>query len=192
MHGLKCAGAFPGWTRLCDEWLGSLSRPWTYDGSTPWEHPGLPVRTVAAAASRTRAFASGGAEEPVEADAAGILRFELQGVEYVVDTAEWSPEDDAEMLPGARARLEALLAGAKAAALAEEHPVALLVLSPRRRGADTPASRPTVERWVDAFRGADLTHAMAYFFPPPGSEDARHASAEWPGAFLLARSAVFG
>lgn len=198
MHGLKCAGAFPGWTRLCDEWLGAVAERSTDDGSTPWERPGVPIRIVGAAVARTRGFATGVVEGPVLPGPEGLLRFEMQGVPYVVAADEWTPDPGEAMVDGARARLETLLERSKNAAAPEEHPVALLVLAPRRAGAREALGREQLEAWVDAFRGADLTHALAYSFPERSRGDegpaapAASSADEWPGAFLLARSAIFG
>jgi hypothetical protein len=196
MHGLKCAGAFPGWTRLCDEWLIGLDRPWGEGGTTPWESPALAVRTVADAAFRTRRFARGADEplDPIEPDAAGVLRFELQGVDYVVATDACTPSDAPEaLLAAAGAKLEALLPKAKGAcAGADDHPVALLVLAPHLEASGDEARRAFVDRTIAAFRDAEITHALAYAFPrTPGSFEGHYATSARPGAFLLARSGVY-
>jgi hypothetical protein len=199
MHGLKCAGAFPGWTRLCDEWLVGLGRPWREGSATPWEDPETAVRTVADAAFRTRRFARRADEPlaPIEADADGLLRFELQGVDYVVATDAFAPAAGPAEVDGlvaeAASRLEALMPRAEGALSgAEDHPVALLVLAPRIEAQGDEARLAFLERAIAAFRDAEITHALAYAFPrDPQRLERCYASPERPGAFVLARSGLY-
>jgi hypothetical protein len=196
MHGLKCAGGFAGWTRLCDEWLIGLDRLDRGGAATPFDTRELALRSVADAAFRTRRFARGADEalDPVAVDAEGVLRFELQGIDYVVAADAWTPGPSEDLVAGAAACLETLLPRARQAlAGAEDHPVALVVLAPDLEALASDERRVFVDRAIAAFRDASLTHALAYAFPRASDgADGRYASARHPGCFLLARSGVFG
>ncbi len=177
MHGLRCAGAFAGWTRVCDEWIGALERFGPGGGA--------PHRAVGVALGRTRAFATGEVEATVASGVDGALRVELQGIPYVVVVAEWACSAGEDLVAGARARLESALEEARSRAGADEHPVAVLVTEPDLGGGAL-AGREEVDVVLAAFRDAGLTHALAYSFPSSGGV------APGRGALMLARSGVFG
>src|SRR5688572_14056010 len=88
--GLRSNGRFAGATRLLDEWLTGLEPFWAKGPRVMDDAVASAI--FATAAARVRKFARrGGVLEPVLPDEAGLLRFELQGFDYVARAAYFAP-----------------------------------------------------------------------------------------------------
>ncbi len=192
MHGLKSAGDFSGWTRLCDEWLVGLER-FSFDGGgNAWDTASNTLVTLTDAAERTRRFARGGADvADIAPDDAGLLRFELQGYDYVVATAQVWPGRDASLVEAAEGPLTESMTRAKAGASGEDVPVGLVFVTPRLSPeADAEERLALAENWVATMRSEAETDALAFAFPKPsGTFRGHYGSGALPGCFLVARRA---
>ena len=169
MQGLKVLGGLLGWTRLTDEWLASVV--------TPLADAEAARQSLVTAAARTRRFADGEEPAPITADAAGVIRFELQGVVYAVASKLLVVAKGDDPLARAEAALAAEVETATIRAEGEEHAVGALFLTPAT-GPDAP-SAAELEAWAEALRLASFTHSLGY-----------RVDAE-AGAFFLARSPHF-
>jgi hypothetical protein len=126
--GLRSNGRFAGATRLLDEWLTGLEPFWA-KGPRAMDDT-VASAIFATAAARVRKFARrGGVLEPVLPDESGLLRFELQGFDYVARAACFAPRtlDDLERVEGL---LREGLARVLSSLGAEEQGVFALVLAP--------------------------------------------------------------
>jgi hypothetical protein len=170
MQGLKVLGGLLGWTRLTDEWLASVV--------TPLVDAEAARQSVVTAATRTRRFADGEEPAPIVPDAAGVIRFELQGITYAVATERVvASAGEADLLARAEGALAGAVEAAKQSAQGEEHAVGAALITPAT-GADAPDA-DELAAWAETLRLASLTHSLGYRV-----DGAR-------GAFFLARSPQF-
>lgn len=187
MLGLRSHGRFAGATRLLDEWVTGLEPFWAKGPRDVTDD--VAVALFGDAAARVRKFARrGGALEPVAPDADGLLRFELQGWDYVARAAKHTLPDLA-ATEHVTARLREGLDGVRARLAGEEQGVFALVLAAESK---TPIE---ARAWVDAIT-ALTPSAIAWAFPdardPFGH---RGVTPERPGlALVLAwtEDATFG
>lgn len=129
MLGLRSNGRFAGATRLLDEWLTGLEAFWASGPVAVTDD--VAGALLGGAAARVRKFARrGGALEPLVPDALGLIRFELQGFDYVARAEHLVPTSVAS-LDAVDARLREGLASVVAHAGPEEQAIFALVLAPR-------------------------------------------------------------
>lgn len=177
MLGLSCNGRFAGATRLLDEWLTGLEPFWAR-GPRPMDDAEA-AALFAGAAARVRKFARRGGElEPLVPDDLGLVRFELQGFDYVARAAHLAPPTLAS-LDAVEGRLRDGLASVVAHAKPDEQAIFALVLAPR---ADAPVPG---EAWKTAVGGLHVSGAAWAF---PGARDPfgqRAVDAHAPGLALV-------
>lgn len=155
MLGLRSNGRFAGATRLLDEWLTGLEPFWA-NGPRAIDDA-VAGALFAGAAARVRKFARrGGQLDPIVPDANGLVRFELQGFDYVARAEHLVPTTTS--LDAVEAHLREGLASVVGHAGPDEQAIFALVLAPR---ADAPIPS---EAWTTAI-GALVASGTAWAFP---------------------------
>jgi hypothetical protein len=193
MHGLRCTPSLLGWTRLLDEWVVGLVRYNRESLSDPvcWQDRARTLDTLADAATRARSFAYRESDvSPTVPGPDGMLRFELQGLPYVVACRQQWIETPAALRASGSAWLEEALQTASQAAERSDVPVGLLFVTPRLSPGLSAAERlELAEELVSQSRCLPAS-ACAFSFPDPGETDRyRYANAEYPGGMLLVKTA---
>lgn len=192
MHGLRCTPSLLGWTRLLDEWLVGLLPDNRESLSDPvcWQDQARTLDTLADAATRVRSFAYRESDvSPTVPGPDGLLRFELQGLPYVVACRQQWIETPAALRASGSAWLEEALQTASQAAGRSDVPVGLLFVTPRLSPGLSAAERLALaEELVSESRRLPAS-GCAFSFPDPGeTKRYRYANAEYPGGMLLVKT----
>lgn len=177
MLGLRCAPGLLGWTRLLDEWVVAVA-----DHTEPLVDPGAIVSSFADAATRVRTF-SGRVDhvDPTVADEQGTLRFDLQGIDYVVATEHRSFASADDMV----AEVGAILDEAAARVAGERNSTGVAAVFVR------PEVRSNEQMFIEATRGLDLA-ACAFSFADSGKNSGDpYANSTSKGVLLLVSARGF-
>jgi len=189
MHGLRCSGELHGWTRLLDEWcVGFGEPPLAGAGSSPFATEEATLATLAEAARRVRKFAQKG-DEPVVPGPRGELRFELQGIDYVVRTRQLWPESLEGLSEAVQSGLdEASRELASFVAPAEDQvAVALVFVTPRLGGLGEGERYEALQHLRNVSRH-EPSDGAGWLLPVPGSDyGAGAVDPSHPGAALFFR-----
>lgn len=183
MHGLKCSPEIAGWTRLLDEWVVGLNH---YAGQSVFGDSELFRASVARAATRVRTFAWGAeAVKPTLVEPGGVLRFDLQGIDYCVATHAHRVPSETALRGGAEGWLDAAAKASRDALCADEpdtgadvRSVGLLLVT-AAAGGDRQAYR-------DVIRALPST-GSAWSFPSPDLGPQYDYAGDALGGVLLAR-----
>ena len=194
MHGLRCTPALLGWTRLLDEWVVGLTRynRGALSDAVCWQDPARTLDTLLDAVMRVRSFAYQRESDlgPTAPGPDGLLRFELQGVCYVVACRQQWPDGPAALRASAGASLDAALRAASEAASGSELPVGVLFATPRLRSGVGSAERSELAQALVAESRQLSLSGCAFSFPDAGETARyRYANAEYPGGMLLVKAA---
>ena len=189
MHGLRCTGELQGWTRLLDEWcVGFGDRFFPESGASCFASRETTLHTLADAARRVRLFAQKG-NEPVVPGAHGELRFELQGIDYVVLARQLWPESVDGMSAAVQGALDdACRDLARVVEPAEDRmAVGLVFVTPRLPGLSPEARGAELESFRRAVR-EEAADGAAWLIPVTGSDFGKeNVDATHPAAALFFR-----